>query len=77
MISLLTKDGKEESHHFHILRTWGYLAMVNILINKKRKLGPKTVGCVFLGYAHHSTNYRFVVIKSEALDVLVDTILES
>ena len=33
------------------LRTWGCLAKVNIPINKKRKLGPKTVDFVILGYA--------------------------
>jgi hypothetical protein len=37
------------------LRTWGCLAKVNVLITKKRKLGPKTVDCVFLGYAHKVT----------------------
>jgi hypothetical protein len=46
-------------------------------INKNRKLGPKTVDCIFLGYAHHSISYRFLVIKSEILDVHVDTFLES
>ena len=51
--------------------------MVNIPINKKRKLGSKTVDCVFLGYAHHNIAYRFVVVKSEAPYVMVDTILES
>jgi hypothetical protein len=30
------------------LRTWGCLAKVNVPINKKCKLGPKTVDCVFL-----------------------------
>jgi hypothetical protein len=29
------------------LRTWGCLAKFNVPINKKRKLGPKTVNCVF------------------------------
>jgi hypothetical protein len=33
------------------LRAWGYLAKVNVLARKKRKLGPKTVDCIFLGYA--------------------------
>jgi hypothetical protein len=33
---------------FAILRTWGCLAKVNVHIKKKRKLGPKTVDCVFL-----------------------------
>jgi hypothetical protein len=46
-------------------------------INKKRKLGPKIVGCVFFGYAHHSIAYRLLVIKSEVLDMHVDTFLES
>jgi hypothetical protein len=31
------------------LRTWGCLAKVNVPINKKCKLGPQTVDCVFLG----------------------------
>ena len=45
------------------LRTWGCLAKVNIPIPKKRELGPKTVDCVFLGYACHSVGYRFLIVK--------------
>ena len=30
------------------LRTWGCLAKVNVPINKKQKLGPKTIDGVFL-----------------------------
>jgi hypothetical protein len=48
-----------------------------VQINKKRKLDPKTVDCIFLGYAHHSIIYRFLVIKSEEPDVHVYTFLES
>jgi hypothetical protein len=59
------------------LRTWRYLAKVNVLISKKRKLGPKTLDCVFLGYAHHSIAYRFLVLKSEAPDMHMDTIFKS
>ena len=59
------------------LRTWGCLAKVNVPIPKKRKLGPKTVDCVFLGYAQRSICYRFLVVKSEIPDMHVDTILES
>jgi hypothetical protein len=44
------------------LRTWGYLAKVNVPTTKKRKLGPKMVDCVFLGYAHNSIAYRFLVV---------------
>ena len=39
------------------LCTWGCLAKVNIPIAKKHKLGPKTVDCIFLGYAFHSVGY--------------------
>jgi hypothetical protein len=59
------------------LRTWGCLIKVNVPINKKRKLGPKTVECVILGYAHYNISYRFLVIKSEVPDVHVDIFLES
>ena len=58
-------------------RTWGCLAKVNVPINKKRKLGPKTVDCIFLGYAHQSIAYRFLVVKSDVPDMYVDTIMES
>jgi hypothetical protein len=40
-------------------------------------LGPKTVEYVFLGYAHNSAAYRFLVIKSEFPDVHVNTMTES
>ena len=33
--------------------------------------------CVFLGYAHQSIAYRFLVVKSEVPDMHVDTIMES
>jgi hypothetical protein len=46
-------------------------------INKKRKLGPKTVDCIFLGYSFHSTGYKFLIIKSDVPDMYVDTIMES
>jgi hypothetical protein len=46
-------------------------------INKKHKLGPKIVDCIFLGYAHHCIAYRFLVIKSEIPNVHIDTFLES
>nr|ABA95219.1 retrotransposon protein, putative, Ty1-copia subclass [Oryza sativa Japonica Group] len=59
------------------LRTWGCLAKVNVPITQKRKLGPKTVDCVFLGYAHHSIAYRFLIVKSEVPDMHVGTIMES
>jgi hypothetical protein len=59
------------------LHTWGHLAKVDVPISKKRKLGPKTVDYVFLGYAHHSIAYRFLVVKSKVPDMHVDIIFES
>ena len=59
------------------LRTWGCLAKVNIPINKKHKLGPKIVDCVFLGYAQRSIAYKFLVVKSEVPDLHDDSIMES
>src|SRR4051812_10722087 len=40
---------EKKSTTLSYLRTWGCLAKVNVPIIKKRKLGPKTVDCVFLG----------------------------
>jgi hypothetical protein len=59
------------------LRTWGCLAKVNVPINKKRKLGPKTVDCVFLSYAIHNVGYRFLIINSKVPDMVEGTIMES
>jgi hypothetical protein len=53
------------------------LAKVNVPINKKHKLVPKTVDCVFLGYAFHSIGYRLLIINSRVPDMLVGTIMES
>jgi hypothetical protein len=50
---------------------------VNVPINKKRKLGPKTIDCIFLGHAFHIIGYRFLIINSGVPDMLVGTIMES
>jgi hypothetical protein len=50
---------------------------VNVPINKKRKLGPKTVDWVFLGYAFYSVGYRFLIINSSVPNTAVGTIMES
>ena len=68
---------KGRKPNVNFLRTWGCLAKVNIPLQKKRKLGPKTVDCVLLGYAHNSTAYRFLVVKSETSEIIVNTIMES
>ena len=56
---------------------WGCLAKVEVPIPKKTKIGPKTVDCVFIGYAQNSSAYRFLTYKSEIPNINVNTIIES
>jgi hypothetical protein len=71
------EEWKKKRLKLSYLRTWGCLAKVNLQIPKKRKLGPKTVDCVLLGYAFHNIGYRFYIVKSKVPDMRVGTILES
>jgi hypothetical protein len=71
------KEWEKKRLNLSYLCTWGCLAKVNVPINKKRKLGPKTVDCVFLGYAIHNIGYRFLIINSGVPNMLVGTIMES
>ena len=51
------------------LKVWGCLANVQVPLPKWTKLRPKTIDCVFIGYASNSSAYRFLVIKSEVPDI--------
>ena len=62
---------------YKILKVWGCLAKVQVPLPKRVKLGPKTIDCVFIGYANNSAAYRFLVIKSGISDIQVNTIIES
>ncbi|KAD2805952.1 hypothetical protein E3N88_39329 [Mikania micrantha] len=44
---------------------------------KVQRLGPKTLDCVFIGYAHHSSAYRFLIHDSKNLEIHKNTIMES
>nr|KYP36589.1 Retrovirus-related Pol polyprotein from transposon TNT 1-94 [Cajanus cajan] len=57
------------------LRVWGCLAKVLLPDPKKRKIGPKTSDCMFIGYAERSAAYRFLVLKSSVIDC--NTIVET
>ena len=50
---------------------------MSVPITKKRKVGPKTVDCVFLDYAIQSIGYRFLIVESGVPDMHVGTIMES
>ncbi|CAL5410917.1 unnamed protein product [Camellia sinensis] len=56
---------------------WGCLAKVAIPTPKQVRIGPKSVDCIFIGYAHNSSAYRFLVHKSEIPDIHRNTIMES
>jgi hypothetical protein len=71
------EEWEKKKLKLYYLRTWGCLAKVNLPIPKNRKLGPKTVDCVLLGYAFHSIGYRFLIVKSKVPDMHVGTIMES
>ncbi|KAK9100306.1 hypothetical protein Scep_023736 [Stephania cephalantha] len=59
------------------LKVWGCLAKVQIPLPKRTKLGPKTVDCVFIGFAKNSAAYRFLVVKSHISDISENSIIES
>lgn len=52
------------------LKVWLCHAKVHINEPKKRKLGPKTIDCMFPRYTHNSAANRFVLVKSNI--ILVD-----
>ena len=62
---------------YKMIKIWGCLAKVLIPLPKRTKLGPKTIDCVFIGFANASAAYRFLVYKSEVHEIHVNTILES
>ena len=62
---------------YKYLKVWGCLAKVVVPTPKKVKIGQKTVNCVFIGYAHNSSAYRFLIHKSEIPDMHPNTIIES
>ena len=62
---------------YNIIKVWGCLAKVLIPLPKRTKVGPKTIDCVFIGFANASAAYRFLVYKSEVHDIHVNNILES
>ena len=58
-------------------KVWGFLAKVQLPISKRVKVGPKTVDCVFIGYAKNSKSFRFLVHTSKYPDIHDNIIMES
>ena len=68
---------KKRTPNLQVLKVWGCLAKVAISEPKRKKIGPKTVDTIFIGYAHNSSANRFLVINSEINEISNNTILES
>ena len=62
---------------YKLLKVWGCLENVTVPTPKQTKFGPKTVDCIFIGYVDNSSAYRFLIHKSEIIDMHENTILES
>ena len=62
---------------YKYLRVWGCLAKVAVPQPKKVRIRPKTIDCIFIGYAHNSAAYRFLVYESNIPDIHQNTIMES
>ena len=60
-------NGRRPSYKY--LRMWGCLAKVAVPTPKKVKIGPKTVDCIFIGYTHNISSYRFLVYESKIPDI--------
>ncbi|GJW13118.1 retrovirus-related pol polyprotein from transposon TNT 1-94 [Tanacetum coccineum] len=67
--------GRKPSYQY--LRVWGCLAKVVVPTPKAQKIGPKSVDCIFIGYAKNNTAYRFIVHESKNPDIQKNTIMES
>ncbi|KAD5960305.1 hypothetical protein E3N88_11777 [Mikania micrantha] len=65
--------GRKPSYKY--LKVWRCLAKVVVPPLKVQRIG--TVDCVFVGYAHHSSAYRFLVYDSKNPDIHKNTIMES
>lgn len=59
------------------LKVRGCLAKMVVSGPKVIKIRPKTIDCVFTGYANNSSAYLFLVYNSKISDVHVNTITES
>ena len=67
--------GRKPSYQY--LRVWGCLAKVAIPTPKAQKIGPKSVDCIFIGYARNSSAYRFIVHDSKNPDIQKGSVMES
>ena len=67
---------KGRKSNLKYFKVWRCLAKFQVPIPKRVKIGPKTVDCVFIGYATNSKACRFLVLKSEHSDIHDNTVMK-
>ena len=67
---------KSRKPTYKYLNVWGCLAKVIIYDPKNVKVEPKTVDCIFIGYAINSSVYQFLVHKSKNPNMHVNMVIE-
>ena len=63
--------------NLNYFRVWGCLAKLGMLEPKIKKIGPKTVDAIFVGYSLDSNTYRFLVINFEISEITNNRLIES
>ncbi|GKA08592.1 retrotransposon protein, putative, ty1-copia subclass [Tanacetum coccineum] len=67
--------GRKPSYQY--LRVWGCLAKVAMPTPKAQKIGPKSIDCIFIGYAKNSSAYHFIVHDLKNTDIQKNAVMES
>jgi hypothetical protein len=58
---------KNRIPNLHYFKVWGCIAYVLDPSKKRNKIGSKAIKAVFIGYAHNSTAYRFLCLKTNSV----------
>ena len=74
--SISYEKWKGRKPNLKYFKVWWCLAKVQVPISKRVKIGPKTVDCVFIGYAKSSKACRFLVHKSKHPNINENMVIE-
>ena len=82
MNKVFEKKAKKKLHELwkgrkSFYKVWECLAKVVGPPPKKVKIVPKNIDCIFIGYAHNSTAYQFLVHDSNILNIHKNMFMES
>ena len=71
------KRWKGRTFNIQFFKVWGCMAKVSTPKSKKRKIGPKTVDAIFMGYTLDSNVNRLLVVNSEISEIFNNTIIKA